>query len=493
MSKEPRTKRLPKTTKWSQSILALCFLLGLIISSPTAVLADSSTQQQTKTLSYNGKSYTVKWISIDLTDPYLRVKPITASEGIGHVQSFTSMMQDNHALAGINGAFFDAYDQDDTRRFPNGLMIESGDILHSGKNQSLTVLSDKTALIQRIETGLQIKVNHSGKEYAFSPWGVNKYYGDTQDDQVIWYTNDFGKQIDFPQTTKIVIQEHTITAITQDAVSIPEDGQVCMVGNSANNAANLLPHLHIGDKVTTSSTSINVDTGVNAALANIDAAVGAGPLLLKNGAVDLDYNRDGSTDPKVINQSNVRSFIGTDASHHLVMGNISATTIPNMAEVLLQLGLTDAMNLDGGASAALFYQGVVLTAPGRLLSNAFIVECMEHPQIQIEVNGQFVNEFRGYLQGETSMVPFRGILERIGANFLWDGNTQTLTVEYGKQKLLLRPDDPTIEVNGKPQTLAVAPTIVDGHIYLPLRVVIESLGGQLKWNADLYRASLQIP
>jgi hypothetical protein len=70
------------------------------------------------------------------------------------------------------------------------------------------------------------------------------------------------------------------------------------------------------------------------------------------------------------------------------------------------------MNLDGGASSALYYNGAVMTSPGRLLSNAWVVEQMEHPQIQLEVNGKFVHEFRGYLLRETSMVPFRGILER---------------------------------------------------------------------------------
>jgi hypothetical protein len=50
-----------------------------------------------------------------------------------------------------------------------------------------------------------------------------------------------------------------------------------------------------------------------------------------------------------------------------------------------------------------------------------------------------------------------------------------------------------IQVNGNSQSLTEAPVIIEGHIYLPLRAVIESLGGQVSWDQNLYRASLSIP
>jgi hypothetical protein len=37
------------------------------------------------------------------------------------------------------------------------------------------------------------------------------------------------------------------------------------------------------------------------------------------------------------------------------------------------LGLRDALNLDGGASTGLYYNGEYVTAPGRLLSNCLAV------------------------------------------------------------------------------------------------------------------------
>ena len=43
------------------------------------------------------------------------------------------------------------------------------------------------------------------------------------------------------------------------------------------------------------------------------------------------------------------------------------------AQVMQVLGAREAMNLDGGASSGLVYEGKYLTKPGRALSNALVV------------------------------------------------------------------------------------------------------------------------
>lgn len=469
----------------------LSSLLSTAVIFPASTSAQGTVQTQSRTIAHNGKSFTAQWVTVDLTDPYLRVKPVAAEGGIGHDESFTSMLTRNHAIAGINGTFFDAYEKDDTQRYPNGLLIGSGEIMHSGINPAFLVHADKTASLQRIQTEHQISVTHQSKAYTFTAWGVNKYYGDSANDQVVWYTRAFGPTIDFPNSTKVVLREGKVTAVTTQSVDIPEDGQVFLLGNSANNKTYVLPNIHIGDTVKLTSSLHNQDTGATSMLTAVDAAIGAGPHLLTNGAVDLDVKRDGFTDPKITTSANVRSFIGLDASHQFVMGTLSAATMADMAQVLLKLGLTDAMNMDGGASSSLYANGSMLRSPGRALSNALVVERLDHPQVQLEVNGQFVHEFRGYLLQETSMVPFRGILERIGAKFEWNGTTRTLTVHHGSTNLELRPDLSVMTVNGQSVLLPEAPTILDGHIYMPLRAIIESLGGQIQWDPQLYRVSLR--
>jgi exopolysaccharide biosynthesis protein len=361
------------------SIALMSTTLALCLVFPVHIHAASPTNYESQTLSYQGKSYTIKRVTVDLKDPMIRVRPVVAAEGIGHVESFSSMMERSSAIAGINGTFFNAYEKDDSIRYPNGLLIHSGEIMHSGDNQAFEVLANKSPRLQKVHTELKINVAHNGKTYPIRPWGVNKYYGEAETDQVVWYTTEFGKTIDFPNATKIIIRDGVITAISQEPVEVPEDGQVYLVGLSDNNKKNLLPNVHVNDRVTVEGALAESSLGDNPDLPAVDAALGAGPRLLTNGAVDIDVARDGFTDPKITTQANVRSFIGTDEAKHMVMGTMSAATIADMAQVLLQLGLTDAMNLDGGASSALYYNGAVVTSPGRLLSNAWIVEQLEHP------------------------------------------------------------------------------------------------------------------
>ncbi|UJF32598.1 phosphodiester glycosidase family protein [Paenibacillus hexagrammi] len=482
--------RLPRTpNRFRTGFLQCLFCTVLIsVSVPFQASAQESVNTHSATIPYNGKVFSANWVSVDLSDPYLRIRPVIASDGIGHVESFSSMMERSHAVAGINGTFFDAYEKDASIRYPNGLLIGSGSILHSGSNASLLVLADHTAHLENVETQQQISVNHEESTYRFTAWGINKYYGDSVDDQVVWYTRSFGTQVPYTNSVKVVIENNVVTAITEDPVTIPEDGQVCLIGHSANNQTYVLPNIHIGDTMSMEASLSGTDL-----LPMVDAAVGAGPRLLSDGNIDIDYTRDGFTDPKITTQANARSFIGVDASGQLLMGTVSSATISDMAHVLQQLGITDAMNLDGGASSALYARGTIITSPGRELSNALVVERLQNPQIQLTVNGQFVQEFRGYLTEETSMVPMRGILERIGAKFEWDGTARELTVQYGTNHIRLHPDDRIMLWNGNKVVLPAAPEIVEGHIYMPLRAVIESLGGKVTWDSQLYRASLTFP
>ena len=106
----------------------------------------------------------------------------------------------------------------------------------------------------------------------------------------------------------------------------------------------------------------------------IDGAVQAGPRLVRNGKVDLDVEGEGFKDPKILTNSGARSALGITRDHRLILVTVPAATIPQLAEIMLQAGAWQAMNLDGGASSGLYYNGKYLTKPGRLLSNALIVK-----------------------------------------------------------------------------------------------------------------------
>jgi len=100
----------------------------------------------------------------------------------------------------------------------------------------------------------------------------------------------------------------------------------------------------------------------------------AGPRLLTNGKVSLDVKGEGFKDPKILTGGGARSALGLTRDHKLILLTSNGATIPQLAEIMKQAGAYQAMNLDGGASSGLYYNGKYLTTPGRQISNAIIIK-----------------------------------------------------------------------------------------------------------------------
>lgn len=101
-------------------------------------------------------------------------------------------------------------------------------------------------------------------------------------------------------------------------------------------------------------------------------AVQAGPTLVKNGKVWVNPAMEGHNDPKILTNSGARSAIGITKNNKIILLTTNGALIRDLAHVMVQAGAEYAMNLDGGASSGLYYNGKMITTPGRQISNAII-------------------------------------------------------------------------------------------------------------------------
>jgi len=106
----------------------------------------------------------------------------------------------------------------------------------------------------------------------------------------------------------------------------------------------------------------------------VEGAVQAGPMLLKNGNVAVNAAAEGFQDPKILTGGGARSAIGITQNHELILLTVGGSTIPQLAQIMKQAGAYQAMNLDGGASSGLYLNGKYITTPGRKVSNALLVK-----------------------------------------------------------------------------------------------------------------------
>ena len=94
-------------------------------------------------------------------------------------------------------------------------------------------------------------------------------------------------------------------------------------------------------------------------------AVGGGPVLAKNGAVFITNNEEKKFAGKAIADHHPRTAMGYTKSGHLIllvvqgrMKNIAVgTTLTETAQILIDLGCVEAINLDGGGSSCLLING----------------------------------------------------------------------------------------------------------------------------------------
>ncbi|MGG1617925.1 phosphodiester glycosidase family protein [Paenibacillus sp. NRS-1782] len=107
---------------------------------------------------------------------------------------------------------------------------------------------------------------------------------------------------------------------------------------------------------------------------NVEGALQAGPRLVTNGKISLNVKAEGFKDPKILTGGGARSALGITRDHKLILLTTGGATIPQLAQIMKQAGAYQAMNLDGGASSGLYYNGSYLTTPGRQISNAIIIK-----------------------------------------------------------------------------------------------------------------------
>jgi hypothetical protein len=83
-------------------------------------------------------------------------------------------------------------------------------------------------------------------------------------------------------------------------------------------------------------------------------------------------------------------------------------------------------------------------------------------------------------EGRT-MVPLRAIVEALGADVKWDGESRLVTVIKGDVTIVLPVGSLRATVNGAEVALDVPAVIVGNRTMVPLRFLSESLGAQVGW------------
>ncbi len=479
------------------NVVALCIVLLLMFTSNIPIQAGSSTWTESKQVSYSGGQKTVTVLWVDLNNDQVRLEAAFAGDGVGNTAPLKNIVEgvndaDGKGIAGINGTFFNAY----ADMQPAGTVIEAGEVKHISNTGSVMAITDTNAV--RIDP-LYAKVLGGTNDqwnwpYSWYAWNINHYYNDPSATMI--FTGDYEGPKPAHDFTSIEVKKGLVQKITRGSFHIPADGFIVLTKDQ-----NVIDVFSVGEKAEyrvdyyrNNYTSLN-DQSITLDYSKVRTAIGAGPHLVKNGQVVANASSEGFSEDKITQGAAMRSLVGVTADGILGMATVSGVNVVQLGEIAKELGMIEAMNLDGGGSSALYHNGKYISAPGRNISNALVVKELYHPPVSVELNNNpifFDSEpYNNPTYGRV-LVPLRKIAEALGANVGWDPATSSVSIERLGTQMLLKVDSNTVNVNGQNHTMDVPVTLRNNRTYVPVRFVTEFFDGRVEWDGITRTVKLTI-
>ncbi len=107
-------------------------------------------------------------------------------------------------------------------------------------------------------------------------------------------------------------------------------------------------------------------------------------------------------------------------------------------------------------------------------------------KIRVYLNGdevKFTSQSPTVVERRT-LIPLRGIFEKMGYSIDWEPNTKTSTISNPLQTITIRSGHKTMQADKRSITLDVPAQIINGSLMIPLRAVAECTGAVVTWDAN---------
>lgn len=87
-------------------------------------------------------------------------------------------------------------------------------------------------------------------------------------------------------------------------------------------------------------------------------------------------------------------------------------------------------------------------------------------------------------QNYKTLVPMRAVLESLNADVTWDDMMNMARIDVMGSRLLIRPEEPFMMIDGRVAYLSTPAIEFNYRLMLPIRDIIEVLGGNVVWNEE---------
>lgn len=303
------------------------------------------------------RSHPVAWLEVDLRQPGLSLQPITSSAStIAGIEPLLRLAQQSRAIAAINGGFFNR-----NNKLPLGAIRQdgrwlSGPILNRG-----AIAWDSQGNLQMGRLSLQEVLTTSGGQ-RFPITTLNSGYIQAG---FARYTPTWGPYTPLSDNEILifvegdrVLRQQTAGKAGTSSISIPANGYLLVARSNRTGAAALPPGASLSLTNTTNPSSFSQYPNI----------MGGGPLLVQNSQIVLNAAGE-QFNTNFTQGAAARSALGQTSNGTLLIvathsgGETAGPTLPEMAQIMRNLGAINALNLDGGSSTTLYLGGQLLNKP----------------------------------------------------------------------------------------------------------------------------------
>ncbi len=373
-----------------KKIMALAFAAMLLISQVT-----SFAKVEVKTVNLRGKSVNVTTIDLDEKTEIKVAKPNGKQVGTA---AFTDFVNSYKPKAAINANYFEAYNGG---KFPYGTQMTGGVMINmEGANANLIVFDKNKAKI--VHGTFKYKGYMDGKRKnewnngtqsmdfnLFDVWYVNVKPTDTSG---VYIFNSFRNA---PTTVTggyaIEVVNNTVKKVykANGDLTVPKDGYLIYYGSDFSNNTYVTDRFkegrtvelelvlsHVVDGNTVEDKTFDYK-GEKVPFAKLSEIISASPMLIENSKLVYEKHVAGM-EAKMTKGAGARSLIGINKNGQLVLATTSGT-MGQVAGIMQDLGCTDAFNLDGGASSAMYANGKYIRKAGRALNTVLVIRDQVKP------------------------------------------------------------------------------------------------------------------
>lgn len=295
---------------------------------------------------YGSYSLEINLITADLSDENLGFELLKADSGCDKTLTVENLAKTNeNTVVAINGDFFSTYKNN--QNFSLGIEVQDGKLLQSHINSDMAAgfFKENELLFSYVDFKTELTMANGEKAPIAHINKPTDYYG-----AVLMYTPEFngGTSPFLPSgITAITVTDGIVTGKGTSfggTVPIPENGYILVIDD--NMSPTLYHNINLEEE-------IKVDISVTPSLDGVETAFGGGTLLLKDGKkTEITHNVSGNNPRSVVgtNDDGTVIYIMTVDGRSTKSRGVSLSAL---ADICIEMGMKNAINLDGGGSTAL--------------------------------------------------------------------------------------------------------------------------------------------